>query len=208
MATITTIEQLRDLLPEAKPTTKAKIHPHLDEQALEFVARSPFLLLGTVGADGRLEVSPKGDEAGFVLVEDDKTIVIPDRSGNNLLFGLQNIIANPSVGVLFMTPGTGETLRLSGQAEITTDPDLLERFAIRGKPPVVAIRVRIDHSYFHCARSILRAKLWDSESWPAPQKVSFGRIIAPRVSDDAKLGEQIDAGVDAAYERTVADGGV
>ena len=206
MTTITTVEQLRELLPEAKPTTKAKILPHLDDQALEFVARSPFLLLGTAGVDGQLEVSPKGDEAGFVLVEDEKTIVIPDRSGNNLAFGLQNIIANPAVGVLFMRPGTGETLRLSGQAEITTDPDLLERFAIRGKPPVVAIRVRIDHSYFHCARSIVRAKLWDTESWPTPQKISFGKIIAPRVSGDVSLGEQIDAGVDAAYERTALDG--
>lgn len=206
MATITTIEQLRDLLPEAKPTTKAKILPHLDEQALEFVARCPFLLLGTVGADGRLEVSPKGDEAGFVLVEDNKTIVIPDRSGNNLLFGLQNIIANPSVGVLFMTPGTGETLRLSGQAEISIDPDLLERFAIRGKPPVVAIRVRIDHSYFHCARSIVRAKLWDTESWPAPQKVSFGKIIAPRIGSGSEMEDQIDAMVDVAYKNTAVDG--
>ncbi len=149
--------------PEPNKVTKLKVLDHLDEQAQAFLATSPFLLLSTVGADGLVEVSPKGDERGFVRIEDARALVIPDRAGNNLAFGHINILANPNVGLIFMSPGTGETLRVSGRATLHDDADLLQALSARGKLARLAMRVQIQHTYFHCARSLLRAGLWETE---------------------------------------------
>jgi predicted pyridoxine 5'-phosphate oxidase superfamily flavin-nucleotide-binding protein len=140
---ITTVEELRRVLAEPRAATSIKVMDHLDPQAIEFLAAAPFLLLSTAGKNGTIEVSPKGDEPGFVLVEDPRTIVIPDRPGNNLAFGLTNILENPEVGVIALRPPTGETLRFSGKAEILADPALLDRLAARGRPAVLA---RISHT--------------------------------------------------------------
>lgn len=200
---ITTVEELRRVLPPPRPTTPAKLLDHLDAQALEFLAASPFLLLATTGADGRIEVSPKGDGPGFVLVEDPRTIVIPDRPGNNLAFGLQNILHNPQVGVIALLPATGEMLRCSGSAEILADPALLERLSARGKPALLAIRVKIDRAYFHCAKAILRAGLWDPQTWGAPRTISFGRIMATRLGLQGSAAAEIDERVDKGYRTTL-----
>ncbi len=198
MHRIRTEEELRAILPPPRPTTKKKILDHLDEQGLAFLAQAPYLLLATAGADGGIEVSPKGDEPGFVLVEDPRTIVIPERVGNNLAFGLSNILRNPQVGAIVLRPATGETLRLSGEAEILADPALIEHFSANGKPARLAIRIHIRHAYFHCARSILRSGLWQPEKWPPAQKISFGRIIAQELGGEVS-GQAIDDMVDAAY---------
>ena len=198
MTTITSIEALRRIVPEPRRTTRAKILDRLDDQARAFIGRAPFAVLGTSGGNG-LEVSPKGDKPGFVLIEDDRTIALPERAGNNLAFGLTNIIDNPEVGLLLVTPGTGETLRIGGRAEITTDADLLDRLTDDDRPALLAIRVHIRHCYFHCARAFLRAGLWQLESWPEPQKVSFGKIIAAQLEADAQVAQQIDAFVTDGY---------
>jgi len=122
--------------------------------------------------------------------------VLPDRKGNKLLFGLQNLLANPRVGLIFLVPGTDETLRVSGRAELRTDPELLARLSARGQPALLAIRVRVERCFFHCARAFLRAELWNPESWPEPVRVSFGRQIAPRLGGDAKLADAIDANIE------------
>lgn len=199
MTRITSEAELRKILPQPRETTKAKLLDHLDEQAIAFLAAAPFLLLATSGADGAIEVSPKGDEPGFVQVEDARTVLIPDRAGNNLAFGLRNILQNPRIGVIVLRPATGETLRFSGSAEIRADADLLQRLAVHGKPAVLALRVRIERAYFHCARSVLRAGLWQPDTWPAAQKVSFGRIIAPRTGGDAATADRIDEFVANGY---------
>jgi PPOX class probable FMN-dependent enzyme len=124
--------------------------------------------VGTTSADGTVEVSPKGDEPGFIRVEDPQTLLIPERVGNNLAFGLTNIIDTGQIGIIALVPATGETLRISGTAEIHDDPDLVASLSSLGKPALLATRVRIKHCYFHCARSIVRAKLWDPKAWPAP----------------------------------------
>jgi PPOX class probable FMN-dependent enzyme len=197
---ITTVEELRKILPPPLERTKAKLLDHLDAQALEFLAACPFLLLATAGHDGRIEVSPKGDVPGFVRVEDNQTVVIPDRPGNNLAFGLQNILEQPHVGVIALRPQTGETLRFSGTAELTTDPALLEQMAARGKAALLGIRVRIERTYFHCAKSVLRAGLWKPETWPTPQSVSFGRIMGDRLGLNAAGVEEIEAYVRTGYQ--------
>jgi len=199
MARLTSLADLRRVIGDPKPTTKAKILDALDEQSIEFLKRCPFALLATTAADGTVEVSPKGDEPGFIRVEDPRTLLIPERVGNNLAFGLTNILANGRVGLIGLVPATGETLRISGTAEVYDDPELVASLSSMGKPALLATRVRIQHCYFHCARSVVRAKLWDPKAWPAPGRVSFGRIIAPRVGGDAALAEQIDAGVAGAY---------
>jgi PPOX class probable FMN-dependent enzyme len=196
---ITTVEELRRILPPPLERTKTKLLDHLDAQATAFLRACPFLLLSTAGRDGRIEVSPKGDAAGFVRIEDDRTVVIPDRPGNNLAFGLQNILERPQVGVIALLPRTGETLRFSGSAELTKDPALLEQMAARGKPALLGIRIRIERAYFHCAKAVLRSALWKPETWPAAGAVSFGRIMGERLGSDASGVEEIDAYVADGY---------
>ena len=200
MAHISSVSALRERLPEPKGPTRLKVRDHLDEQAIAFVARSPFLLLSTIDAEGYLEVSPKGDEPGFVQVVDKTTLLIPDRAGNNLAFGHINVIGNPNIGLIFLLPGTGETLRVSGRAALYDDADLCERLAARGKPAKLVMKVEVVRAYFHCAKSILRANLWKPESWDAdPLKVSFGKLFAELMKMDESAAPDIDARVRAGY---------
>ncbi|MEI7875579.1 MAG: MSMEG_1061 family FMN-dependent PPOX-type flavoprotein [Alphaproteobacteria bacterium] len=199
MARIASLDDLRRIIPEPRPASRSKILDALDEQSIDFLKRCPFALIGTVSADGTLEVSPKGDEPGFIRMEDPRTLLIPERIGNNLAFGLTNMVTNGKIGMICLVPATGETLRISGTAEIYDDADLVASLSSLGKPALLATRVRIQHCYFHCARSIVRAKLWDPKAWPAPGRISFGKIIAPRVGAGDDLAAQIDASVEGAY---------
>ena len=199
MGQLKSLEDLRRVIAEPRATTKSKILDALDEQSIAFLARCPFALVGTTAADGTIEVSPKGDDPGFIRVEDPRTLLIPERVGTNLAFGLSNMITTGTIGMICLVPATGETLRVSGTAEIYDDPDLLASLSSLGKPALLAMRVRIQHCYFHCARSIVRAKLWDPKAWPAPGRVSFGKIIAPRVGAGDDVAAQIDASVEGAY---------
>ena len=199
MARISTKEELRRIIAEPRPATRVKILEALDEQSIDFLKRCPFALVGTTAADGTVEVSPKGDEPGFIRVEDPRTLLIPERVGNNLAFGLNNILDTGQIGIIALVPATGETLRISGTAEIHDDAELVASLSSLGKPALLATRVRIKHCYFHCARSIVRAKLWDPKAWPAPGRISFGRIIAPRIGENEAVAAQIDANVEGAY---------
>ena len=199
MARISTKEELRRIIAEPRPATRVKILDALDEQSIEFLKRCPFALVGTTSADGTVEVSPKGDEPGFIRMEDPRTLLMPERIGNNLAFGLTNMITNGKIGMICLVPATGETLRISGTAEVYDDADLVASLSSLGKPALLATRVHIEHCYFHCARSIVRAKLWDPKAWPAPGRISFGKIIAPRIGESEAVAAQIDANVEGAY---------
>lgn len=199
MARLTSLDDLRRIIPEPRPASRSKILEALDEQSIDFLKRCPFALVGTVSADGTIEVSPKGDEPGFIRMEDPRTLVMPERVGNNLAFGLTNMIANGRIGMICLVPATGETLRISGTAEIHDDADLLASLSSLGKPALLATRVRIQHCYFHCARSVVRSKLWDPKAWPAPGRISFGKIIAPKIGAGDDVAAQIDASVEGAY---------
>ncbi|HEY1707903.1 MAG TPA: MSMEG_1061 family FMN-dependent PPOX-type flavoprotein [Rhizomicrobium sp.] len=200
MAQITSLEALRRHIPAPNAVTKMKVLDHLDEQARAFITRSPFLVLSTVGENGAVEVSPKGDEAGFVSVEDDRTILIPDRNGNNLAFGMLNILENPEIGMIFLAPGTGETLRVGGTASIRDDADVCARLSSRGRPAKLFMQIAVKRAYFHCARAILRAGLWQTETWPQPpMKVSFGKIFQKLMKAEDSIVKQIDDDVHAAY---------
>ena len=196
---IRSAEALREVVGPSIPGLDLKNQSVLDEFAVDFLARCPFLVLSTADEEGHLDASPKGDVAGFVLIEDEHTLVIPDRSGNKLAYGHLNILANPKVGVLFLIPGTPETLRVNGTAELTVDPELLERLATRGKPAVLAIRVHVEECFFHCAKAFLRAQLWKPDTWPERQKIPFGRMFAKMMGADEKAAKAIDETVETDY---------
>jgi PPOX class probable FMN-dependent enzyme len=192
-------EALREAIGAPFPGLELKNQDTLDEFASGFLALCPFLVLSTSDRAGTVDASPKGDAPGFVLVENERTLVIPDRPGNKLAYGHLNILDNPRVGVLFVIPGTPETLRVNGTAELTTDPELLEKLAARGKPAVLAIRVHVEECFFHCAKAFIRSDLWKSGTWPERQKISFGRMLAKRTGGDEAVVKAVDDAVESDY---------
>lgn len=180
-----------------------KVIDHLDKQMIEFIKQSPFLQLATAHTNALNEsvpfVSPKGDEAGFVSVRKDQTgkrgtaLIIPDRPGNRLIFGLQNILQNPNVSILFEIPKTKTTLRVGGRAYLSIDPQLLEKHKMRGCEPKVAIVVEVGHAFFHCGKSYMRSRLWEPSSWPEKEfKVSFGQYFISRKAIIDKIDKDVD----------------
>lgn len=194
MARIETVDRLLELIPDAAPLVAAKILDHLDDQALSFISNSPFLIMSTTGPSG-LELSPKGDSPGFIVVEDQNTLLIPERAGNRLALGLRNIMKNERVGIAVFLPATWEILRIVGTAELDDDPFLCQKMAARDRAAILVIRIRVERAYFHCARSLRRAKLWDPSSWNAPTHISFGRIIA-RAVQRADLEQRVNDAVE------------
>ncbi len=177
MAQITTLDHLTSIIPDPSPRAGAKVLDHLDDQALAFIAQSPFLMLATEGLDG-IEVSPKGDKPGFVTVLDSKTLLIPERTGNQLKMGLRNILDNSRIALIFLCPVTGDAVRVSGIATLHDDIDLCQRLAVEGKPAKLVIRVAVERSFFHCPKAILRSNLWKPETWGNPIEISYGKIYA------------------------------
>lgn len=200
---IRSVEALREVVGPEIPGLDLKNQPALDEFAVDFLARSPFVVLTTSNANGDLDASPKGDAPGFVSIEDERTLVIPDRLGNRLVYGHLNILTNPKVGLLFLIPGTPETLRVNGTAELTVEPALLEKLAARGRPAVLAIRVHVEECFFHCAKAFMRAKLWNPDSWPERQKISFGRMLAKQVGADEAAAKAVDEAVEKDYRENL-----
>lgn len=150
------------------------VHPHYRA----FIEAAPFAMLATSGPDG-LDASPRGDPAGFVVVEDEKTLLLPDRRGNNRVDSLLNVLADPRVALLFLVPGVGETLRVNGTARVSVDPALLERFAMDGKQPRSVLIVDVQTVYFQCSRALLRSRLWDPATQvPRSALPSTGRILS------------------------------
>ena len=178
MSTVDSVEALRALYGQPGERAVAKEQAKLDAHTRAFIACSPFLVLGTAGADGRCDVSPKGDAPGFVHVLDDNRLAIPDRLGNNRLDGLRNVVENPHVGLIFFIPGREDTLRVNGRATISRDEALLERLAVQGKRPQTALVVEVEQTFMHCARAFKRAGLWQPERWPDASSVpSMQRMI-------------------------------
>ena len=166
------------------------------------IEASPFCVMATQGAGG-LDCSPRGDPAGFVEVLDECHIALPERRGNNRIDSLRNLVEDPRIGLLFLVPGKNETLRVNGRARITTDPALLERTAMKGKPPQCVIVVEIETVYFQCARALLRAGLWDPDSRTLAERTpSAGEMLAG-VPDSGIEAAAYDDGLDARQARTL-----
>jgi PPOX class probable FMN-dependent enzyme len=181
---------------------RAKQIAALDAHCRAFIAHSPFLLLGTADAAGRCDVSPKGDAPGFVQVLDDHHLVIPDRPGNKRLDGMRNILANPHVGVLFLVPGRGETLRVNGRAAIVRDAELLDRLAARGKRPQLAIGVEVEEVFMHCAKAFIRSSLWQPARWPDLDGLaSAACMLLDHARPDGMTLEQMERRLQDGYDK-------
>lgn len=197
---ITSLEALERLYGPVNPNSIRKEVSYLHPHYRAFIEVSPFAVLATSGPGG-LDVSPKGDAPGFVAVEDDKTLLIPDRKGNNRLDGMRNILTDPRVSLIFLVPGVGETLRVIGRAHISVDPALLARFAVNGKLPLSVLVVRVESVYFHCSKALVRSKLWDPARHVERSSLpSTGTIIAALTQgevDAARYDREAPARVEA-----------
>ena len=200
---ITTIEVLRAKIGSPHPSTETKKYTALNEEALEFINASPFLVMTTSSSANNLDASPKGDQPGFVIAEDNKTLLIPDRPGNKLADGHLNILDNPTIGLIFFVPNTRETLRINGSAELIDDADVLDRLAARGRPALLATRVKIEECFFHCGKALIRSKLWQPESWPEKGNVSFGKMFVKRSDADPKIAALVDAEIEKDYQENL-----
>ena len=191
---LTDTAALRELYGEPSAGATAKeidyVHPHYRAM----IEASPFMVMATSGPEG-LDVSPRGDPAGFVVVEDERTLLIPDRRGNNRADSLNNLIGDPRIALLFMIPGVGDTLRVNGQAEISVDPALLQRFPAQGKLPRSVIVVHVERVYFQCPKALVRSDLWNPAKHVERRSLpSSGTILA-----DITRGRVGGAEYDAAY---------
>lgn len=171
----------------------------LDVHCKNFISLSPFLCIGTSSAEGKADVSPRGDPPGFVQILDDNTIFIPDRPGNNRLDTMSNIVANPNVGIFFMIPGIEDTLRVNGKASIVKDKEILERCAVNRKVPSMGIMVEVNEAFLHCAKAIRRSKLWKADSQQDPSEMpTLAQMILEQVATPEKppTKEEIKEGDD------------
>ena len=196
-----TPERLKELYGEVGDKAAAKVIYKLDHHCRAFIKHSTLVVLATTNND-QLDVSPKGDPAGFVQVEDDTHVIIPDRLGNNRLDGMMNILKNPSISLLFMIPTVTETLRINGTAEISEDPDLCARFALRGEAPKTVLRIKADKILTHCGKALLRGGIWRPETWPDKRPIP---TLYEMVRDHAGLPVEDTSqnAVDELYEETL-----
>ena len=181
--TVASLADLAKIYAKPLPNVASKETDHITEVGRAFIGASPFLVLATSNGTS-IDCSPKGDVPGFVQLLDDRTLLIPDRPGNNRIDGMRNLLVNPNVGIIFMVPGSNETYRVTGSARISTDPELLKRFEVQGKPPRVVIVVAVDEAFNHCPKAFVRAKLWDMKERPSGAP-SHGDFAAARDGKDA-----------------------
>jgi PPOX class probable FMN-dependent enzyme len=161
-----TRDRLREVIREPSRFVADKVIDRIDSYCADFIGASPFVVVATTNAAGAVDVSPKGDPAGFVHVLDEKTLAIPDRLGNNRVDTLCNLIEDDRIGLIFLVPGKRETLRLSGRAAIVRDADLNRRLAHDGREPALAVIVGVERAYFHCSKCMIRSGLWEPDRWP------------------------------------------
>ena len=188
---ITTMDQLESLYGEKMPTSMIKEIDHISEGYRKLIEAAPFIAVATSGPEG-LDCSPKGDAAGFVRILDDRTLAIPDRPGNNRIDGFRNIVRDPSIALLFLIPGIGETLRVNGRAAISVDPDLMQSFAVGGKLPRCVLIVHIESIFFHCSKAIVRSKLWEEGTKIDRKSLPSTGTIISELSQGKLGGETYD----------------
>jgi uncharacterized protein len=164
--TIVTRERLREIYRQPSHRVANKAIDHIDQICRAFIAACPFVVVATRGADARLDLSPKGDPAGFITVLDDKTLAIPDRLGNNRLDTFENLLVHPEVGLFLLIPGNGDTLRISGRGLIVRDTQLQEQASVNGRPSCAMLIVTVEEAFLHCAKAVTRSRLWLPEFWP------------------------------------------
>jgi PPOX class probable FMN-dependent enzyme len=193
---IATRERLRSLYKQPSDRAHNKVIDHIDDVCRRFIAASPFVIVASRGADGRLDVSPKGDPPGFVDVLDERTLAIPDRLGNNRLDTFDNLLVHPEVGLLFLIPGNGDTLRVSGTARLVRDATLQARLAVDGRTPNLVVVVTVEEAFMHCPKCIARSKLWSPDHWPDRTNVpSLAEALVAHAAPSQTVAE-VQAAID------------
>jgi uncharacterized protein len=201
MTTMTTIAELEALYAPVNPVAILKELDHINTEYAKFIEAAPFVILSTAGPEG-LDCSPRGDPAGFVRVADPKTLLIPDRRGNNRVDSLRNIVRDPRIALLFMIPGIGNTMRVNGRATLTTEKALCDSFAMRGNPPLCVIKVSVESVYPQCQKALARSKLWDEATRiPRDSLPSLGDMM--KAIDPAFDAATYEAEYPARMERTI-----
>ncbi len=201
---ITTVEQLRAIFPPPSATATRKQIDHLDDHCRNFLAYTPFIAMGTTNPDGTGDVSPKGGPAGFITVLDDYHIAWGELPGNNRLDGYTNLVRDPRTGLLCLVPGIGETLRINGNAKLSTDPALLQQTAIDGKVAKIAVLVHVSEVFIHCAKAIRRSSLWTQAGWPdTTEMTKISRMIVDHAHIEGLEPEVLEASLDETYTKTL-----
>ena len=204
---ITDVDTLVALLGEPIPRVRDKVRTTLNELDRDWLAASPFCVMATAGPDGSCDASPKGDPVGELAhVLDESTIVIPERPGNRRADGYRNIIANPHVGLSFLIPGRGDTLRINGRARLVSDAPFFDELVVKGHRPVLAVVVEIDEVFNHCAKAFLRSGLWDPETWEPDAKVPRRAVIAHTTEQTGMTLEELDAYYGEQYSKGLYGG--
>ena len=196
---IKTTDELQSLIGEPMEFLLEKIVDALDENMLGFIARSPLVFVSTIDSNGLPDASPKGDPAGFVQVDGEGNLLIPERPGNRLTFGFHNILNNGQIGLIFVVPNERETLRVKGRASLRQDPEQLEAMAVQGKPALLYTHVDVIEAFFHCGKAMIRSKMWQPDSWGGSEKSAMVRQLASRMGGDDQLEEIIDAEIEKSY---------
>ncbi len=202
MAKIETIERLRQIYKPAFGRSLEKELKHLDSHCQKFISLAPFVAIATQGVEGLGDLAPRGEEPAVARVLNDRTVLIPDRPGNNRLDNYSNILENPKVSLLFLIPGVNETLRVNGRGEIRDDPELLEMFTVNGKLPVPVMQGTVCEAYLHCAKALMRSKLWAPEAIVNRSVLpSMGQMIKDQTQSTAPIENQAD--MEARYEKVL-----
>jgi uncharacterized protein len=184
-------EELRTLIGFPSELVERKMITYLDHNCEEYISKSPFLVISSSDQSGNCDVSPRGDMAGFVKVLNEKYLIIPERPGNKRIDTMRNILANPNVGLLFMIPGLGETLRVNGKACLVRDNELLEQMEVKGRKPLLGIGVEVEECFIHCPKAFKRSGVWDPNSWldekslPSAAKILFEHADLPGSSTES-----------------------
>jgi PPOX class probable FMN-dependent enzyme len=202
MPTITTLEELDALYGAPVPAAVAKEIDYVSDHYRAFIDKAPFVVVATVGPEG-LDCSPRGDPAGFVRVRDRKTVLIPDRRGNNRIDSLRNLVRDPRISLLFLIPGIGNTLRINGRAEISTDPELCASFAMQGKAPKCVLVVTAERVYFQCPKALVRSRLWSQDAHVARSELPSTGEMLEAITNRAIDGAAYDAAYPKRLEETI-----
>jgi hypothetical protein len=200
--TIKTISELEALYGPVSEAARRKEISYLHPVYQSMIAASPFAILATSGLDG-LDASPRGDTPGFVTVQDDRTLLLPERRGNNRIDSLRNILGDPRVALLFLIPGVGETLRVNGKARISVEPDLLQRFSMQGTPPRCVLEIAVEAVFFQCARAILRSNLWSGLPEEILRKVPSPGQVLDALTQHGIDGETYDLNLNERQRSTL-----
>ena len=196
---IQTEEELESVIGQPTDSVKEKVRQSLDESMIDFIGRSPLMFLSTIDSTGQVDVSPKGDSPGFVHIDANGDLLIPDRPGNRLSFGFKNILRNNNVGAIFVVPNMRETVRVRGQATISRDPSVLQKLSERGKPALLCTHVSVSACFFHCGKAMIRSNMWKPEAWAENQESLMLNSIANRVDADDKMKQEIESELEDGY---------